>query len=305
MIGTLIEREGKCLQANVFVGIFQNIVYMKKDELKKEFYKEISMFNHKYPTWAIWNDFLYMSAISIANSVPVKERQEREELYLKIVAKYNKAELNAFVNMLRILIDALEVCPEQDFLGEMYHALNLQQNQKGQFFTPYDICELMSEMQIEHNIRLLEDRDYITVNDPACGAGATLIAFANVALKHKVNYQQKILFVAQDIDLTATLMCYLQLSLLGCNAVVIRGDSLAKPGLHKDNDIWITPMYFINQWRFRDFWKQNKALEVEKESKAPETEKNILTDEVTLTSGAAMPFDFKVNKNGQLQLNLW
>ena len=90
---------------------------MKKDELKKEFCKEISMFNHKYSIWTVWNDFLHMTAISMANVVPVKERQEREELYMKIVAKYNKAELNSFVNMFRILIVALEVCPQQDFLG--------------------------------------------------------------------------------------------------------------------------------------------------------------------------------------------
>lgn len=278
---------------------------MKKDELKKEFCKEISMFNHKYSIWTVWNDFLHMTAISMANVVPVKERQEREELYMKIVAKYNKEELNSFVNMYRILIDALEVCPQQDFLGEVYHALNLQQNQKGQFFTPYHICEFMSEIQIGNSEKALEYKDYITVSDPACGAGAMLIAFANVALKHKINYQQKVLFVAQDIDLTATLMCYIQLSLLGCNAVVIRGDSLAKPGLHKDNDIWLTPMYFINHRRFKDFWNQNKEIEVENESNEYASENNTKMEEVPITPDGAMQFDFKVNKNGQLQLNLW
>lgn len=60
-----------------------------------------------------------------------------------------------------------------------------------------------------------------------------LIAFANVAREHKLNYQRDVLFVAQDIDQTAALMCYIQLSLLGCPAVVIVGDSLAKPGFHR------------------------------------------------------------------------
>lgn len=278
---------------------------MKKDELKKEFCKEISMFNHKYSIWTVWNDFLHMTAISMANAVRVKERQEREELYMKIVAKYNKVELNSFVNMFRILIVALEVCPQQDFLGEVYHALNLQQNQKGQFFTPYHICEFMSEIQIGNSEKLLEYKDYIAVSDPACGAGAMLIAFANTALKHKVNYQEKVLFVAQDIDLTATLMCYIQLSLLGCNAVVIRGDSLAKPGLHKDNDIWLTPMYFLNRRRFKDFWNQNKEKEIEQEIMASEGENDTQKEDVAITPDAAIQFDFKVNKNGQLQLNLW
>ena len=79
-----------------------------------------------------------------------------------------------------------------------------------------------------------------------------LIAFANTAREHKLNYQEKVLFMAQDIDQTAVLMCYIQLSLLGCNAIVIRGNSLVRPGFHPENDIWVTPMFYLNQWRFGD-----------------------------------------------------
>lgn len=59
---------------------------------------------------------------------------------------------------------------------------------------------------------LLKGKRYISVNDPACGAGAMLIAFANVAKKHGINYQKHVLFVAQDIDRTAAMMCYIQMS---------------------------------------------------------------------------------------------
>ena len=89
-------------------------------------------------------------------------------------------------------------------------------------------------------------KGYISVNDSCCGAGAMLIAFANVAKKHGLNYQNGVLFIAQDIDRTAALMCYIQLSLLGCSAVVIVGDSLLKPGFHPDNEVWYTPLYYLN-----------------------------------------------------------
>ena len=52
------------------------------------------------------------------------------------------------------------------------------------------------------------------MNDSACGAGAMLIAFANAAKQYGINYQKQVLFVAQDIDHTAAMMCYIQLSLL-------------------------------------------------------------------------------------------
>ena len=95
-------------------------------------------------------------------------------------------------------------------------------------------------------------KGYMSVSDPACGAGAMLIAFANTARSRKINYQSQVLVVAQDIDRTAVLMCYLQLSLLGCPAVVIQGDSLTKPGIQEENEIWYTPFFHLNQWRFRD-----------------------------------------------------
>ena len=77
--------------------------------------------------------------------------------------------------------DNLEDNPEQDFLGSLYHDLNLQQEQKGQFFTPYDISRFMAEIPFAGNNAKeeLDRKGHISVNDPACGAGAMLIAFAN------------------------------------------------------------------------------------------------------------------------------
>ena len=56
--------------------------------------------------------------------------------------------------------------------------------------------------------------------------------------------------MAQDIDRTAAMMCYIQMSLLGCPAIVAIGDSLAKPFPHPDNEVWCTLFYHLNQWRF-------------------------------------------------------
>lgn len=101
----------------------------------------------------------------------------------------------------------------------------------------------------------LKKKGYITVSDPACGAGAMLIAFANMARAHGINYQKEVLFFGQDIDLTAALMCYVQLSIWGCPAIVIVGDSLVKPDFHPDNDVWYTPFYCLNHWRFQSFFE--------------------------------------------------
>ena len=46
----------------------------------------------------------------------------------------------------------------------------------------------------------IEKQGWISVSDPACGAGALLIAFANECRRQHINYQTSVLFVAQDID---------------------------------------------------------------------------------------------------------
>ncbi len=225
---------------------------MERKDYKKEFCTLMGRFASRYSRWQVWNDFLSLSALSLANVMPGPKREEREERYRTIMDGYRKEEQEIFPQMLGVVVLALEEDPEQDFLGSLYHYLDLQQEQKGQFFTPYHICELMSELQFadDGKAEQLDGRGYISVSDPACGAGAMLIAFANVARKHSINYQKNVLFVAQDIDRTAAMMCYIQLSLLGCPAVVAIGDSLAKPFPHPDNEVWCTLFYHLNQWRF-------------------------------------------------------
>lgn len=92
---------------------------------------------------------------------------------------------------------------------------------------------------------------------PRCGAGATLIAGIHAARKQlekaNLNHQNHLLVVAQDIDETVALMCYIQLSLLGVAGYVKVGNSLTEPMTDNDDkeNYWFTPMYFSNVWVLR------------------------------------------------------
>jgi hypothetical protein len=164
---------------------------------------------------------------------------------------------SAFPIMAQAVIEALEMDPWQDFLGAMFMALDLGSHWHGQFFTPFSVCRAMSEISVG-DIKAQVERDgYISVLDPACGAGALLIAFAETCTKKNVNYQQHVLFAAQDIDMTAGLMCYIQLSLLGCPGYVVIRDSLLHPMtghpllVQPEEDTWITPLFCSDVWHWR------------------------------------------------------
>ena len=59
-------------------------------------------------------------------------------------------------------------------------ALGLANEWKGQFFTPYDICRAMAAMNLGEDLKSqIEEKGWVSVSDPACGAGALLLAFAN------------------------------------------------------------------------------------------------------------------------------
>lgn len=140
---------------------------MKKRDYKKEFCTMMDKIAFRYSKWQVWNDFLNLSAISIANVIPTSEKKEREEKYCSILSMYRKEEQEIFPQMLSLVVLALEENPEQDFLGSLYHHLELHQEQKGQFFTPYHICKFMSETQFSDTEadKMLKEKCYISVNE--------------------------------------------------------------------------------------------------------------------------------------------
>ena len=165
----------------------------KTTDYQKEFLEVFKKLSYCRSSWDVWKDFLDMGCISMSNSVPALYREDREKEYLSIIGRYKKEEQELFPELFGYFVLALSENPAQDFLGEMYHKLGLEQEQKGQFFTPYHICHFMSEIQyagVDAKAELAE-KGYLSVSDPACGAGAMLIAFANVSREQGINLDRK------------------------------------------------------------------------------------------------------------------
>ena len=234
-----------------------------RDPHQKEIVKLFSAFDGSKNRRQIFDDFLWMTAIAISNSVDLTHRKEREARYMDIVKQYKPKDMEIFARMVAEITAGMEANPDQDFLGEMYMALDFGSSSAGQFFTPYDVCRMMAETasNFDYLKQEIKDRGFISVLDPACGAGATLVAFANECKRNGINYQRQVLFVAQDIDHTVANMCYIALSLLGCAGYVVVGDSLSNPALFRDRrglipvdegNVWYTPMAIVSgDWTFR------------------------------------------------------
>ncbi len=221
-----------------FIKLFQNLCTLRSD-------------------WQVWADVITGIALSIANSTE-NDSQRRQVREMEFSTCEHRIGKKALMQLFVLIVKALDENPEQDFLGKLYMNLGLGNHWKGQFFTPYSVCQMMSSISVDTKTSLadIRERGWIAVNDCACGAGATLIAAANELKKRGINYQQSVVFVAQDIDRITAMMCYIQLTLLGCAGYVVVGDSLCNPIVgdpllpvaKEGQEYWFTPMWFTERW---------------------------------------------------------
>lgn len=259
------------------------IARLVRGERQKELVKVFDEACGRHNRWEVWSDAIVMYAIAISNSLDKSHFDSREKMYMNIVQKYNKREMECISRMFALIVEAIDQNPDQDFLGDLFMSLELGNQKGGQFFTPYSVCKLMEKMNSEDVKMQIEENGWIGVNDPACGAGALLVAFANECLMQKVNYQTSVLFVAQDIDLIAGCMCYIQLSLLGCPGYVVVANTITHPATSIDGralipvpgeNVWYTPFYFRDVWHWRRIWNQMgklfQTMPELKETPAPE-----------------------------------
>lgn len=219
---------------------------MIKDEIRKHFISLFESLSERYSRHQVWSDFVVMSACAIANACDKRYLAKREAMYTECASRYTGEELEKFAEMLSLVVVAFDDNSEQDFLGDVFGSLRLNNEWRGQFFTPYHVAKLMAKINAVDIKKDVEEKGSVSVNDCCCGAGCLLIAFANAVKEQGVNYQKKVLFVAQDVDLIAGLMCYIQLSILGCKGFVKIGNSLTEPMTDQfvpDENVWFTPLY--------------------------------------------------------------
>lgn len=226
---------------------------------EKEFLDIFRELCYSRQPWEVWADVVTVMACSLANAVDKtsKRNEKREKEYADCIKRLKGVDKPA--QLFAIVVNALEVNPDQDFLGKLYMTLDLGNHWKGQFFTPYNVSRAMAEMTMGDCQAQIDKQGWISVCDPTVGGGAMIIAAANTLRRQKVNYQNHVLFVGQDIDRVVAMMAYVQISLLGCPGYIVVGNSLSNPIIgsalmpaeQEGQEFWYTPLYCSQVWHFR------------------------------------------------------
>lgn len=219
---------------------------MQYEKSQKEIKKIIYGMAGKYNRYTIFRDFILLSACAISNSVDKGQWQKREDMYMDTIKKYSRDEANKFAEMFALMTLGYER-RMGDFIGELYMTMDFGNQDVGQFFTPYHVSRLISDMTYKSKM----DEQVITLNEPSCGSGGMIVAFAESMRLDNRNYQTDLRVICNDLDFDAVRMCYIQLSLLGIDAVVYQKNTLA-PLDDPPGEIWFTPMHVFNKIRQKD-----------------------------------------------------
>ena len=211
----------------------------------------------KYGTHEAFKDVVVCIAYFFANGIDFKEEREKEAL--KIRNKYSKKEQQLFISIMVTLMEEYsKACKPIDILGDIYENLNLIKKDSAQFFTPLEVCNLMTEITtIKDNYEnTIKEKGYITISDPSCGSGRNLYTTYKELLDEKVP-NNKIFLQGDDSDLTCCCMTYIHLSLMGANAIVNYKDPIS----NEVYDTFYTSSFFTNKDLQEKIKDNNKDVE--------------------------------------------
>jgi len=202
---------------------------------------------------AVFSDFVEATAISIVNLSNFKPKEvweNRERRYLDIINSYERRHQLLFPQMVKelelALTEKVHTTGPEDILGAIYHSLDMGKSERGQFFTPQEISDLMAKMvySLSERNASIKEKGYIALAEPTCGSGVMITGFCKVMAENGLNYNRQLFVEATDIDLMCVHMAYIQLSLYGVPAIVIHGNSLTDDEWSR----WFTPVYIAFGW---------------------------------------------------------
>ena len=220
--------------------------------IRKEHKDFMDVFNGIAPSkhrYTVFTDFVTMMAISLHNAIVKDEKLEAE--YMRCIQGYKREDQLQFPKLLAIFVDISEGEP-YDHFGQLFMELGFSEDRKGQFFTPPELAEMMARMTFIGIQEKLTQKAFVTLSEPACGAGSMLLASVKVLMQAGYNPANVVWIQAVDIDRVSALMCYVQLTLWHVPAEVIVGNALTL----EYREHWFTPSHYLGGWKQKLAWRK-------------------------------------------------
>jgi N-6 DNA Methylase len=228
-------------------------------EHRKQFIKVFDRLAHHRERHDVLADFLEMAVCAIRKRTltagPAADAIEQQ--YMAVVKRNTPEDVRAMPKLLGIATLAVQAggC---DFLGQVVVDLELRNYHMGQFFTPYDVSRMIAEMTLADAGERIAEKGFITLAEPASGAGGMIIAAADVLEKRGFDIERQLYVDATDVSPMCFRMTYLQASLRGIPATIRRGNTLSREMFDQAHTPAFLPFYLTHREAF-DAWQRPPA----------------------------------------------
>lgn len=193
----------------------------------KDFVKILREIDPSKDNYTKFRDFLTLAYCALAKTTEMPDRADAfEEEYMRVVGQYrNKDDIRRMLELLAIT--AMQADIHLDFLGSVAGELEILNADAGQFFTPYEVCRLMAELTCSGLVDQIEQKGFATMQEPACGAGAMILAVADTLAFKGYDPATSLWIEAIDVADMPHKMCFIQLTYRGLAGRVWRGNTLS------------------------------------------------------------------------------
>ena len=186
---------------------------------QSDFRKFLERLSRRHDIRKTFDAFTRFSACALAV-------ETREPEYLEEAKRWEKQDMDMFVEAFAALVLEMETRPFEDLIGGYYMEFALSQKGQqwnGEFHTPKPVCDLMAKMTLG-DMESWPTEGPIKVCEPACGAGAMILSLAQAC---PPEIRRRLRVTAIDISRTACDMAFINTTLWGIPTRVIHGNSLS------------------------------------------------------------------------------
>lgn len=206
-------------------------------------------------------EFGYCAFAQMDATATPERREKLEARYMDEVGRWKVETVReVFPHLLAM---TMTNCVHGDFLGQVAAETGALSASLGQFFTPWEICRLMAEMTgvCSPDHEAIKDRGFISLQEPAAGSGAMVLAHAHVAREKGLDVSTQLYVHATDLSSVAFRACYIQLSCAGIPAKVVHGNTLSNEVFETAHTPIFSHWYMAEQRRRQARSRQSAAVQ--------------------------------------------
>jgi len=193
-----------------------------------DFLRALDSFDRSKTRTEIFRIFCEMAYCALAKRAsPFPDQRERlEGDYMSCVGMFpNKDDVRRMPEMMGLAMQTITTgCV--DFFGQVAAEIGALDARLGQFFTPYEVSRMMAEMSLGDVSAQIEAQGFITISEPAAGAGGMLMALADVIEAQGFDPARHLWVEAVELSSATFHMAYVQIAARGIAGRVINGNSI-------------------------------------------------------------------------------